>query len=150
MPSKDAQRLDESRPGPGEVEVEKSKTDAITKKRTFEYFNKPTTGTRFHIFRTIGEQLVGKVIAGPIANVRRNSSYAIELETGEVVEVFANTHLHKCLHQCMGEQVRIVFVGRDLQEWSGHALKVYRVYRVKRQGDTVVGERKRRSRHGAK
>jgi len=117
-----------------EVEVGKSAVDRIVNKRTFEYFDRPTRGIRFHIFRHKGDELAGRLVSHAITNIRRNSSYAIQLEGGEmdgqIVEVFANKTLHKQLAECFWQTIRIVYIGRDQNNY-GHAKKVYRVYREK-------------------
>jgi len=119
-----------SKPKKCEVEVGKAAVDRIVDKRTFEYFDKPQRGIRFHIFKDKGEELVGRLVSHAISNVRRNSSYALEIEGGEIVEVFANRTLHKQLTDCFMQLVRIVYVGRE-QNNFGHAKKVYRVYKTK-------------------
>ncbi len=120
-----------SAPHKGEVEVGKAAVDRIVDKRTFEYFDHPQRGIRFHIFKDKGEELTGRLVSHAISNVRRNSSYAIELASGEIVEVFANKTLHKQLTNCFRQIIRIVYVGREQNNW-GHAKKVYRVYQVDR------------------
>ena len=113
-----------------EVEVGKEAVDRITNKRTFEYFDRPTRGIRFHIFRNKGDELSGKLVSHAITNIRRNSSYAIDIGGGEVVEVFANRTMHKQLSGCFTQHIRIVYIGRDQMNF-GHAKKVYRVYKEK-------------------
>ena len=116
-----------SNPHKNEVEVGKAAVDRIVNKRTFEYFDHPQRGVRFHIFKTKGEELLGKLVSHAISNVRRNSSYAIELDNGEIVEVFANRTLHKQLTECFMQRIRIIYLGRDQNEW-GHARgKIVRV-----------------------
>jgi len=119
-----------SSPRKGEKEVGKAAVDRIVEKRTFEYFDHPTRGIRFHIFKDKGEELKGRLVSHAISNLRRNSSYAIEIEGGEIVEVFANRTLHKQLTDCFMQMIRIVYVGRE-QNNFGHAKKVYRVYTSK-------------------
>ena len=119
-----------SAPKKTEVEVGKPTVDRIVNKRTFEYYDRPQRGSRFHIFKDKGEELAGRLVSHAITNVRRNSSYAIELESGEIVEVFANRTLHKQLTDCFMQIVRIVYVGRE-QNNFGHAKKIYRVYKEK-------------------
>lgn len=129
-----------SAPKKGEVEVGKESVDRITDKRTFEYFDRPTRGLRFHIFKQKGDELRGKLVSNAIANIRRNSSYAIDVGGGEIVEVFANRTLHKQLEGCFMQHVRIVYIGRDQMNF-GHAKKVYRVYKEKR-GDVSAAAKK--------
>lgn len=131
-----------SAPRKTELEVGKSAVDRIVNQRTFEYFDRPTRGIRFHIFKNKGDELVGKLVSHAITNVRRNSSYAIQIEDGDdtlIVEVFANRTLHKQLEDCFWQMIRIVYIGRDQNNY-GHAKKVYRVYKEKPgQGVTAGG-----------
>lgn len=123
-----------------ETEVAKRRVDTITQKRTFEYFDKPTVGASFFFFKSKGDTLEGELFRGPIANVQRNSSYAIKTKDG-VVEIFANRLLHACFQKCaVGDHVRIVYVGRDFTG-QGHATKVYRFY-VIRKVDERLGRKK--------
>ena len=128
-----------SAPHKGEVEVGKAAVDRIVDKRTFEYFDHPQRGIRFHIFKDKGEELVGRLVSHAISNVRRNSSYAIELASGEIIEVFANKTLHKQLTGCFMQIVRIVYVGREQTNW-GHAKKIYRVYKEERKNAKQLEE----------
>lgn len=133
-----------------EVEVGKAAVDRIVDKRTFEYFDRPTRGIRFHIFKYKGDELVGKLVSHAITNIRRNSSYAIEIEGGEIVEVFANRTMHKQLTDCFMQHIRIVYIGRE-QNNFGHAKKVYRVYKEKPgQGVTAAGTKRSLKKHLAK
>ena len=125
-------RIRDSNPRDTEVEIGKAAVDRIVTKPTFEYFDSPQVGARFHIFKQKGEELAGKIISHSITNVRRNSSYAMELDDGTVVEVFANKTLHKQLTDCFMQRVRIVYVGQEHTNW-GHAKKIYRVYKEKRE-----------------
>jgi len=129
-----------------EVEVGKAAVDRIVDKRTFEYFDRPTRGIRFHIFKQKGEELVGRLVSHAITNIRRNSSYAID--TGdEIVEVFANKTMHKQLAECFMQMIRIVYIGREQNNY-GHAKKVYRVYKEKPgQGVTTAGVKRRLKKH---
>jgi len=117
-----------SKPKKGEVEIGKAAVDRIVNKRTFEYFDRPQRGVRFHIFREKGEELTGRLVSHAISNLRRNSSYAMDIGGGEIVEVFANRTMHKQLSECFGGLIRIVYVGREQNNY-GHAKKVYRVYK---------------------
>lgn len=123
-------KLTESNPREGWAEVAKSTVDRIVQKPTFEYFDKPTVGVEFFIFKDKGDSITGLIISRSIANVRRNSSYAIKLDSGKVVEVFANKTLHKQLKECLFQRVQIVYIGREQTSW-GHAKKIYRVYKQK-------------------
>ena len=119
-------------PKKGEKEVGKDRTDQITRKNTFEYFDKPSRGVEFIIFREINQELSGQIIGHAITNVRRNSSYPLRLESGRVVEFFANKQLHGIIRdfELIRSSVRIVYIGRNHNSW-GHAAKVYRVYKIK-------------------
>ena len=121
-----------SAPRKGETEVGKNRTDRIIQKRTFEYYNKPTVGAEFYIFRKVNDQITGQIIGHAITNVRRNSSYPIKLEDGRVVEIFANKQLHGIIrdYELVMSHVRIVYIGRNHNGW-GHAAKIYRVYKIK-------------------
>lgn len=121
----------ESMPKPGEKEVGKARADDVISKNTFEYFDKPTKGEEFIIFREIGQEISGRIVGHAITNVRRNSSYPLKLESGKVVEFFANKQLHKDIRdgELIWSHVRIVYIGRNHNSW-GHATKVYRVYKI--------------------
>ena len=116
----------------GEIEVGKDRVDRIVQKRTFEYFNKPTVGDEFFIFRKKGDEISGRIVGHAITNIRRNSSYPLKLESGRVVEFFANKQLHGIIrdYELIQAHVRIVYIGRNHNDW-GHAAKVYRVYKIK-------------------
>jgi len=122
-------KLKESNPKAGEVEVGKAAVDRIVAKPTFEYFDQPQVGAEFYIFREKGESIEGILISRAISNVRRNSSYAIQLDSGKVVEVFANKTMHRQLKECLFQRIRIVYIGREHTHW-GHAKKIYRVYQI--------------------
>lgn len=114
-----------------EVEVGKERVDLITQKPTFDYYQRPTVGARFFIFKSQNDEITGKIIGHAITNVRRNSSYPLQLDNGEVIEFFANKLLHGIIkdYALVGCKVKIVYIGREHNIW-GHAAKVYRVYRV--------------------
>lgn len=122
-------KISESNPKKGEREVGKATVDRIVAKPTFEYHDKPQVGAEFFIFREKGEAIEGVIIGRAIANVRRNSSYPIQLDDGRVVEVFANKTLHRQLKECLFQRIRIVYIGREHTSW-GHAKKIYRVYKI--------------------
>lgn len=119
-------------PRDGEVEVGKYRADQIVGKNTFEYYDKPTRGEEFIIFRDIGQEISGQIIGHAITNVRRNSSYPLRLESGKVIEFFANKQLHGIIRdfELIRAHVRIVYIGRNHNSW-GHATKVYRVFKIK-------------------
>jgi len=121
-----------SAPKENEIEVGGDRIDRTITKRTFQYFDKPTVGDEFFIFKNIGDELSGQIIGHAIANVRRNSSYPLRLESGRVVEIFANKQLHGIIRdfELIRSSVRIVYIGRNHNSW-GHAAKVYRVYKIK-------------------
>lgn len=123
----------DSAPKSNEAEVGKDRIDRTTRKNTFEYFNKPSVGVEYFIFRKIGDEITGHIIGHAITNVRRNSSYPFKLESGKVIEFFANKQLHGIIRdfELIFSKVRIVYIGRDHQQWGGHAAKVYRVYKIK-------------------
>ena len=123
----------DSAPKKGETEVGKDCIDRTISKPTFEYYNKPSIGVEFFIFRKIGDEITGQIIGHAITNVRRNSSYPLKLESGKVIEFFANKQLHGIIrdYELVMSHVRIVYIGRNHQAWGGHAAKVYRVYKIK-------------------
>ncbi len=123
----------DSSPKKGETEVGKDRIDRTVRKRTFEYYNNPTVGVEFFIFRQIRDEISGQIIGHAISNVRRNSSYPLKLESGKVIEFFANKQLHGIIRdfELIWSYVRIVYIGRNHQQWGGHASKVYRVYKIK-------------------
>jgi len=123
----------DSTPRKGETEVGKDRIDRTIQKPTFEYYNKPSIGVEFFIFRKIGDEITGQIIGHAITNVRRNSSYPLKLESGKVIEFFANKQLHGIIRdfELIFSKVRIVYIGRNHQAWGGHSAKVYRVYKIK-------------------
>lgn len=120
-----------SAPRENEIECGKDRIDRTIRKRTFQYFDRPTKGDEFFIFKREGDQLEGQIIGYPITNVRRNSSYPLKLKSGKVVEFFANKQLHGIIrdYELLFSHVRIVYIGRNHNQY-GHAAKVYRVYKV--------------------
>lgn len=127
----------DSDPRPGEREVGKNRIDRITKEPTFEPDAKPIRGTRYHRWRKTGESIVGEIVGDAIANVRRQSSWPILLDSGEVVEVFGNKTLHSQLRPCIGEKVRIVWIGKKTTSW-GHWKRIYRVYKIDARGIETI------------
>ena len=117
-------------PRDGEIEVGKERIDKITQKRTFEYFDRPTVGDEFFIFRRKGDEISGRIVGHAIVNIRRNSSYPLQLSSGQVVEFFANKQLHAIIrdYELIWSRVRIVYIGRNHNSW-GHASKIYRVFK---------------------
>ena len=123
----------DSAPKSNETEVGKERIDRTVSKPTFEYFNRPTVGVEFFIFRKIGDEITGHIIGHAISNIQRNSSYPLKLEDGKVIEFFANKQLHGIIrdYELIQAKVRIVYIGRNHNAWAGHAAKVYRVYKIK-------------------
>jgi len=123
----------ESSPKKGEKEIGKDRIDRTIRKRTFQYYDRPTIGVEFYIFRKIGDEISGQIIGHAITNIRRNSSYPLKLESGRVIEFFANKQLHGIIRdfELIFSHVRIVYIGRNHQNWGGHSAKVYRVYNIK-------------------
>jgi len=139
----------ESKPQKGETEVGKKTVDKIVDDPAFQFFEQPTVGVRFHIFRKPHEQVIGTIIGDAIYNIRRNRSYPIRLEdncqgvcecqAGDTIEVFATKHLSKLLRQCVGYKVRIVYVGRR-HVYRGYYEKIFRVYKyTKPDQETLIG-----------
>ena len=124
-------KISASNPRANEKEIGKDTIDRITKKPTFNFFDHPQVGARFYIFKQKGDQLEGRLVGHSIANVRRSSSWPFELDTGEVVEVFANKTLHNQLKRCdVFTKIRIVYIGIE-QTTFGHPKKIFRVYKLK-------------------
>ncbi len=121
-----------SGPQKNETELGKQTIDRIVKQRTFQPYDKPQLGSEFFIFKQPGDQIIGTIVGGPIVNIQRSSSYAIELEDGKIVEIFANKLLHQIIKEgeLLFSRVRIQFIGREHSCW-GHARKIYRVYKIK-------------------
>ena len=107
-------KLRESNPKAGEVEVGKAAVDRITARPTFEYFDRPTIGTEFFLFKEKGDSISGHVISRAIPNVRRNSSYAIRLDSGKIVEVFANNRqaVMRRIYPALGESRGVVLFSK--------------------------------------
>lgn len=140
-----------SQPRKGEKEVGKKTADKVVDDPAFQYFEQPTVGCRFHIFRIPHEQIIGTIIGEGIYNVRRNRSYPILLETncqgicecqaGDVIEIFATKHLSAQLRRCVGFKVRIVYIGRR-HVYRGYYEKVFRVYKyLKPDQGTLIGKK---------
>ena len=124
-------KISESNPRKGETEVGKQTIDRITRKPTFNFFDKPQIGDRFHIFRQKGEELVGELVGGPIVNLRCNSSWAIKIDSGDIVEIFGNKTLHDQLRKVpMFSRIRITYIGYEANVWR-YPKKIYRVYKIR-------------------
>jgi hypothetical protein len=115
----------------GTEEVAGRTIDRITQMRNFEPFQRPQVGARFFIFRQRGDAIEG-IIRSAVQNFQRTNSYPIELDTGEIVEIFANKLLQRIIerNELIYSRVRIVYIGRQFV-WGGHARKIYRVFKIK-------------------
>jgi len=122
----------DSAPRKNETEMGKDRIDRTVAKRTFQYFDHPSIGDEFFIFKRINDEITGQITGHSIANIRRNSSYPIKLPSGKVVEIFANKQLHGIIrdYDLVTSHVRIVYIGRNQNSWGGHSAKVYRVYKI--------------------
>jgi len=133
MPSS-AQKVKPGKPAkpdkPMVTEVCKDEIDEITERRTFQPWDKPTVGCRFHRFREIGETIEGK-LGFQIRNFRQATSYPLELDNGETVEILGNRILHKLIRvgELCGQRVRIIFIGKEAV-WGGHYRNVFRAFKV--------------------
>jgi len=113
-----------------EKEICKPLVDRIANRRTFEPFDRPTVGCRFVRFRMRGESVEG-MLGFPIPNFQQSTSYPLQLDSGEVVEIVGNRLLHKLIREgeLCGRRVRIQYVGRDFIA-RGHHRKIYRAFEV--------------------
>ena len=111
-------------------EVLRKTVDEITRRRTFEPFNQPTVGCRFLRLNKHGQSVVGQ-LGFPIRNFRQTTSYPLQLEDGEVVEILGNRLLHKQIAQgeLCGRRVEIIYQGREYTRY-GHYRKIYRVFEI--------------------
>ncbi len=114
-------------------EICKRLVDRLVSRRTFEPFDRPTVGCRFYRFRIRGETITGR-LGFPISNFQQGTSYALELNSGEIVEVVGNKLLHKQIREgeLCGQRVQIVYMGRDFTH-GGHHRKIYRVFKIGQQ-----------------
>lgn len=113
------------------VEILKEEIDKITKTRTFNPPKTSQTGHRIVRLQTIGESIVG-FLGWPITNFRESTSYPLQLESGEVIEIIGNRILHKQIRkgELCGQKVEIVYQGRDyINGLPGHYRKVYRIWK---------------------
>ena len=152
MEAKERSKKLKSKPQKGEHEVGKRETDKAIDNPGFEYFELPTHGVRFHIFKTPGEQLTGIILSERIQNIRRNGSFPIKLlldcqgschcKAEETIEIFGTKHLGPKLNLCVGQRVRIVFLGKR-HAYRGKYEKIYRVYKGSRpDNEKIIGEKK--------
>ncbi len=121
-----------ARPAPQKKEIGQERVDRLINRRTFEPYDKPTVGCRYIRFTIRGEDVVGQ-LGFPIKNWRQGTSYPLQLENGEIVELVGNRLLHKLIKEgeLCGQRVQIVYQGRDFASggpWRFH--KVYRVYKI--------------------
>jgi hypothetical protein len=119
-------------PGRAFDEVKAGYADRLVHDSRFEV---PSTGIdhdrrrrRIHIFRYPGDQIEGLLIAGPMANSRRNASYIVETDDGEEIEFYGNKQLHAILPDLRGKFIRIVYVGWQRLPRCKKPRKVYRVF----------------------
>jgi hypothetical protein len=113
-----------------EIEIMGNTIDRIEQLRTFEPFDKPIVGCRFYRFRNRGESIEG-MLGFPIVNYRQGTSYPLQLDNGEIVEIVANKLLHKQINkgELCGKRVKIIYIGRDYT-YAGRCRKVYRVFKI--------------------
>ncbi len=139
-----------------ETEICKKLVDRLTNRRTFEPFDKPVVGCRFHRFRIRGESVTGQ-LGFPIPNFRQGTSYPMQLDSGEIVEIIGNKLLHKQIREgkLYGRRVKIVYQGREFRT-GGHCRKIYRVFKIEpglvftqeKWNQIIIDSQKRRSKNG--
>lgn len=134
------------------VEILKEQIDKVKKRRTFNPPTNSQTGNRIIRLKTIGETIIG-FLGWPIINFQEGTSYPIQLESGEVIEIIGNKLLHKQIREgeLCGQKVEIVYQGKDYYHGGiGHYRKVYRVFKYedkpmsKIQWDKILAEIKKR------
>jgi hypothetical protein len=111
----------------------------IKQQRTFEPHNrKPKIGNRLVFFRRPGDTIEG-VLGPPIRNYHSQSTYPLQLESGETVEVPGNQHLARVIkkHKLIGEFVRIKFEGKMITG-GGHYRKIYHVAKMEQRGEALT------------
>lgn len=116
---------------PQKTEILKDQIDKVTKSRTFNPPKNSQTGNRIVRMQTPGESIIGW-LGWPITNFREATSYPIQLESGEIIEVLGNRLLHKQIREgdLCGQRIEIVYQGRDYTHGTGgHYRKVYRVFK---------------------
>lgn len=96
---------------------------------------------KFYIFHRIGESVEG-ILGHPITNIRRNTSYPLELteevpgssyyKKGDIVEIFGNKLLHSVIrdNDLINARVRIEYIGLQTIPGYGRQRKVFRVYKA--------------------
>lgn len=113
------------------TEICKEAIDKVTKLRTFNPPENSQTGNRIVRLQEPGESVIG-FLGWPITNFRESTSYPIQLESGEIIEILGNRLLHKQIREgeLCGQKVEIVYQGRDYAHGlGGHYRKVYRVFK---------------------
>ena len=121
---------------PRKEEILKTEIDEITAHRTFNPPKNSETGNRIVRLRAVGEKVIG-ILGWPITNFREATSYPMQLESGEVIEILGNRLLHKQIREgeLSGQKVEIVFQGREyFHGGRGHYRKIYRVYKYVHKG----------------
>ncbi len=113
-------------------EICKDLVDGIVGRRTFEPYDQPTIGCRFIRFNRRGESIIGH-LGFPIRNFRQGTSYPLQLDNDEVVEIVGNRLLHKQIRkgELCGQRIEIIYLGRDFSSggpWRFH--KVYRIFKI--------------------
>lgn len=122
--------IQENQKKSGQTEIMRPMIDRITKRRTFEPFDRPTVGCRFHRFKQRGESIEG-MLGFPIVNFRQGTSYPLQLDDGKIIEVVANKLLHRQINKgrLCGQRVKIQYEGKEFIGFGLHR-KVYRVFKV--------------------
>lgn len=125
-------------------EVGKGKIDKIVKSGRFEVpqIEQTYDHRRFFIFRWPGDSIEG-ILGLKITNIKRNASYPIKLDNGEIVEFFGNKLLHSIIadNELIGSGVKIVYIGYQHLPGGGlRARKIYRVFKIFPRGRDDVQE----------
>jgi len=130
MGPKAANKATSKKPPKKRVEIIPRIVDRIISRRTFEPFDRPQVGCRFIRFRKRGEAVTG-ILGYPIANFRIGTSYPLQLDDGEIVEIVGNKLLHRQIREgeLCGRRVEIAYQGREFLA-GGHHRKIYRVYKL--------------------
>ncbi len=113
-------------------EILKETVDKIVKRRNFEPYEQPVVGCRFHRFKVKGESITG-ILGFPVTNWRQSTSYPLQLDSGEIVEIVGNRLLHKLIREgdLYGQRIEIQYVGREFPAGGPYRFKkVYRVFKI--------------------
>jgi len=123
---------------PAKKEICKKTIDRIVGRRTFEPLSKPQIGCRFVRFRARGQRVEGQ-LGFPIENFRCGTSYPVQLDNDEIVEIIGNKLLHKQIREgeLCGCRVRFVYQGRQFTN-AGHHRKIFRVFKI---GESYIPEK---------